>query len=594
MASIQGGGSEAVYNINKWLGINENPDGDTGLKMGEAASMRNFRITADGHLQKRPGYKTVADLGGKCLGLWHGRVGERDCTLAAAGGKVYSLDLEAGTKAELGEVAAGERVSFFGYGGKVYIMDGAEYRVYDGASYEPVQGYVPCLYTASHPSGGGTAFEQVNKLTTKKCIEFSADGTATEYRLVEPFIASVDRVTVGGEEKTEGYTVDLDAGTVTFTEAPAEGINNVKIWWTGSYSHREQVTSMRYMEQYNGTTDSRVFLYGDGGNKLLYSGLDRNGQPTAEYFPDMNAMAVGESNTPVTGAIRQYSRLIVFKSTSTYSVAYDSITLADGSITAGFYVTPVNRSIGNAAPGQVRLVTNYPRTLHGGGVYEWKNGSYGLSSDERQAKRISKRVESSLAGFDFASCITFENEFAQDYYIVHNGTAVIHNYAEDAWFLYTDFPATAFVMVGNDMYIGTAGGKLCRVSREYKSDDGEKIFCYWESGAMSFGRDFEYKHSSMIWISIEPESNAEIAVTIQTDRKSSYVEKFAVSSLAAFSPANFGRWSFNTNRKPRMTRLKIKAKKFVFYKLIFTTDTSDTTATILSADMRIRFTGYAK
>ena len=43
-----------------------------------------------------------------------------------------------------------------------------------------------------------------------------------------------------------------------------------------------------------------------------------------------------------------------------------------------------------------------------------------------------------------------------------------------------------------------------------------------------------------------------------------------------------------------MTRLKLKAKKFTYYKLILTNDDVDTTATVTSADIRVRFTGYVR
>ena len=216
---------------------------------------------------------------------------------------------------------------------------------------------MPCVYTATPPAGGGTAYEPVNKLTAKKSQQFSADGAATGYQLAETGIASVDKVTVNGVETTD-YTVDITTGKVTFTAAPATGINNVQIWWTGSANDRAKITGMRFAEQYNGTTDNRVFLYGDGSNEAVYSGIDVNGKPTAEYFPDLNVMAVGDSNTPITGMCRQFSRLIVFKATSTFSIAYAPITLTDGTVTAGFYVTPANRNIGNEAPGQIRLITN--------------------------------------------------------------------------------------------------------------------------------------------------------------------------------------------------------------------------------------------
>ena len=131
-------------------------------------------------------------------------------------------------------------------------------------------------------------------------------------------------------------------------------------------------------------------------------------------------------------------------------------------------------------------------------------------------------------------------------------------------------------------------------STDYLSNDGRAIDAYWESGSMSFGKDYQRKYSAMLWGGVKPESSAEVEVTVQTDRSSSYTEKLVSSSLANFAHVNFAKWSFATNRKPQMSRLKIKAKKFVFYKLIFRTSAADSTVTILAADIRVRFTGYAK
>ena len=62
MANIVSTSETKIYQIKKWLGLNESPDGDTHMKMGEAAEMRNFRITAENHLQIRPGYGLLAEL----------------------------------------------------------------------------------------------------------------------------------------------------------------------------------------------------------------------------------------------------------------------------------------------------------------------------------------------------------------------------------------------------------------------------------------------------------------------------------------------------------------------------------------------------
>ena len=43
-----------------------------------------------------------------------------------------------------------------------------------------------------------------------------------------------------------------------------------------------------------------------------------------------------------------------------------------------------------------------------------------------------------------------------------------------------------------------------------------------------------------------------------------------------------------------MHRIKLKAKKFTYYKLILRSDKPGSTATVVSADMRIRETGYVR
>ena len=62
MAKISGGSDEKVFRIQSFLGLNESPDGDTKLKLGEAAAMRNFKITRDKSLQKRPGLMSVGNV----------------------------------------------------------------------------------------------------------------------------------------------------------------------------------------------------------------------------------------------------------------------------------------------------------------------------------------------------------------------------------------------------------------------------------------------------------------------------------------------------------------------------------------------------
>ena len=45
---------------------------------------------------------------------------------------------------------------------------------------------------------------------------------------------------------------------------------------------------------------------------------------------------------------------------------------------------------------------------------------------------------------------------------------------------------------------------------------------------------------------------------------------------------------------PEMKRIKLKAKKFTYYKLVLENDSADTTATVVSVDIRVRGTGYVR
>lgn len=212
--------------------------------------------------------------------LWSGFVGGREVLCAAGNGHLWELFYEENqwVKASCGEIETAGSVHLFGFEGKLYVMTGKEYKVWDGKVMGDVEGYRPLVAVAASPSGGGTTLEGVNKLCGGRRMWFSPDGTAKVFTLPEAGISSVDWVksTVTGELLTD-YEADLAAGTVTFSEAPERGVDTVEIAWTHPESARESVLKMRYSELFNGAQDTRVFIYGDGGSKAFYSGLDYDG-----------------------------------------------------------------------------------------------------------------------------------------------------------------------------------------------------------------------------------------------------------------------------------------------------------------------------
>ena len=613
MAHINTNSAISVLKIKEFLGLNENPDGDTHIKTGELSEMRNFRITRDKHLQIRPGQKTVLDLkdawdawaaeqetapentAPRFCGAWQGAVGGSGHIIAAFGGVLFDVDLLGLTTRVIGTCTEDD-TTFFGFGNKVYLLNGHEYMSWDGGaetSFETVDGYVPTVQTAVNPQGYGTLLENVNRLNGKRKVKYSPDGSSTVFYLPEKEVDEIVKV----EGTSITYTLDKKKGTVTFASAPEKGTNTVTITYRKGEGERAQVTQMRFAELFNGATDTRVFLYGDGTNKTIYSGMDLDkGAATAEYFPDLYEAAIGDENTPITAMIRHYSRLLVYKPSSAWSVDYNVLTTDTGGVTSAFYVIPVNRQFGNEAPGQVQLLENNPLTLDGKSVYQWKatTTSGNITSDNRNASRVSDRVKDTIGGFDFQKTVTFNRKSENEFWFLYGEKAAILNYANDTWYLYNNMPFRHMEEVDGEVYGFPADGRVVHVSRQYRNDDGEDIDAYAATGSMDFDKDWLLKYSPMLFVAIQPESGARVTVTVETNRRSDYPEKLVAAGLSTFTHANFAHWSFGTNRKPQVRRVKMKVKKATFYKLVFQSLSASATATVLETDIQLRYSGNVK
>ena len=70
MANIVVNDNSKMFQIQRFLGLNENMDGDTQLKLGEASNIENFRVTQQYHLQGRSGTRAIKTFEGPVRGLW--------------------------------------------------------------------------------------------------------------------------------------------------------------------------------------------------------------------------------------------------------------------------------------------------------------------------------------------------------------------------------------------------------------------------------------------------------------------------------------------------------------------------------------------
>ena len=619
-----------MYTIDKFLGINESGDGSTELKMGEASKMENFTITDAYNLALRPGVRRV-DFNmerepAPLLAAWAGFLNEDELLVLCdfAGGKdrlfVYKkTDTDNHTLIHRQEGILGITdtqdaiVHIFTFGGMLYVMSSGKTAVYNGEVFAETDPYIPLVIAGASPAGGGTTLENINLLTPLRRMDFSADGESREYFLPVESVGvtsiTVDNVTV---DVGSAGSFDAAAHKFVFNTAPAKGVGNVEIIYTtdpvAAEEGRMQILRCRLHEEYNGSTDTRLFVAGNGTNMCFYTGVTQSGEATALYFPAMNEIAVDMSGSAITGLVRHYSKLLVFKADGTHSISYEPVTLTDGNTVAGFYLRPMNKEFGNEIMGQVQTVNNYPRTITKDGIYEWRiTSSY--YKDERYANRISDMVQRSLAKADINRIVTCDDDFRKNYYVFLNddsGTLLVNRYElnkGNTWCVYKSnlFRNVKFAMIHSGDMVFCNETEAFRfdeaLTRDVSAVPGEAataIPAVWESGFMDFGANFRRKYSSEIYVSVKPAAGSHIVVTAETDKRDNYLEKELENDVFQWSNANFPEWTFNTNDRPTINRVRLKVKKFVYYKMIFKIVKEGAQGTILSIDQKVRFASMAK
>ena len=283
--SIPTGSSPASYTTiyDKFRGVDMSTD-PALIDTTRSPDAPNLISDTGGYPEKRHGWKTVveqpeadytAGSPGRVNGIHRAVLSSGEVRLVHIGTKLYQWtgwDTAAETLTALTGTYADDRSTSFTCAGKLWILTGSEYLVYDGQTIADVStvAYAPLTTFSAPPAGGGQTLEGVNLLTPKRRNAFQADGTSKDYQLDTAPITGVSEVKVNGTvQETSAYTVDLTAGKVTFSTAPAKptitGEDNVEIAFTATVEgYADTIRKCRFAASYG--------FGGDMGERIFFSG----------------------------------------------------------------------------------------------------------------------------------------------------------------------------------------------------------------------------------------------------------------------------------------------------------------------------------
>lgn len=289
-------------------------------------------------IRTRPGMKLHRAFDDTVYGIFF----YKDKMMVHCGEKLYKVEGDDATVLLEGlnrEVSNG-----FVYADKWYFKDGENYLVYDGTFVQTVTGYVPTTSIARKPEGGGTMLEDVNMLTGHRINTFMADGISRDYYLDSQDIDELFTpiVKVDGVQ-VDGFTVDYDAGKITFNTAPeapgTDGQDNVSIEYRKIVTgYRNAILRCNLLQVF----DNRVFVSGNPEypNVLWHCSLD---DPT--YFSDMDYYREGLDNANIRGMVAGNNALWVFREPS------------DANTTVFYHVPTLDADYGKIYPSNHSSVT---------------------------------------------------------------------------------------------------------------------------------------------------------------------------------------------------------------------------------------------
>lgn len=471
----------------------------TKLSLSRSPDMQNLICDQNDYLVKRTGWQTQHTYDAPVYGLFP--LPDRTGCAVHAGKKLYIRQPD-GTQAEVCADMQEDFTQSFVMSGVLYLLDGAAFRAVrrnaSGDGWEAVRvqdiAYVPTTTISAQPTGGGTSYEAVNLLTPKRINTFIGNGSATQFQVDAKELDEAAVTATVNDEAVEVSSVNRETGLVTLAAAPANGngLANVSIAFSKTVEgYTDKINRCRFAGLYGGKNDTRVFLAGNPDEPACdwQSGLY---DPT--YFPDTGYTRMGTDASAIVGYLKQYeSQLIVKAGGAQESASYRrTFTLTDDG-TALYPLTQGAQGEGAICPRSFASLNDLPLFLSARGV----QGVFGTTvAEQRTIRSVSDAVAPRLqaeAGLENACAIVFQGK----YYLAVGG----HVYIADgtiadtdgspAWFYWTGVPAQCFAELDNELWFGTADGRLCRFKQAEEDgaycDDDAAIDAYWRTPTLPLG-----------------------------------------------------------------------------------------------------------
>lgn len=512
------------------------------------------------------------------------------------GGKCYVV------KNDVYEQVTGEfgnnKVFFFVYNSVLYALNGEKFQYFNEENniFSEVVPYIPRVTMNRKPDGSNSQVDESwNMLGDKFKDSFNGDGTSKIYKLsLFPLDSDTVEAKVNGQVKS--VSVNRTTGEVTFTEAPAEGLNNVEIIATKIFEGlKDNINKCTTGIEFS----NRMFFTGnkDLTNMYFASGLSDDNQ--ANYFPQKYLYAVGGTDKKVTGFKVHQNRLIVFKEDMTCTV--DAALGLDN--TASFPIQFLNTEIGCDIPDSIQLIEN---NIVFANTYTGVNVIYSTAvPGEKSIVSISKNINGDYFRNGLLQEPNLKNATSVDYdfkyYLCCGDKCYVFDYRKginikypekNTWFLYDNINANCFAIVNNNelIYGHNEVGNLVEFIQA-KNDFNKPIYATWKSKLMDFSCPDYLKMIQELYVTLQnnQENDCEISVTYYNEN-GEVNKKIIAPNTNAWSWETFDWDTFDWKVAifDKTIKDKVRLKKIAYFQLELSNDKLNQDLSIKNINLHYR------
>lgn len=583
---------------------------------------KDYKSSLGQAIETRPGFTNLLELGNEIYGIHF--VKDSSLKVLVHSGTELLLwsnypekQLKKNMQVLFSNMAETKSRSFV-YNNKLYINDGKNYIFYDGSKVKSVDeiAFIPTTTIARSPSGGGTLYQPVNLLQSKRKNSFLANGTDKVYTLDCSGLDSEKvTATVNGVSKVEGtdFSVNRVTGVITFTTAPkapsTAGQDNVVITFSktvADYSNRIKKCLLSCI------FDNRVFFSGNNSypNAIFNSMLN---DPT--YISDLAYYQDGSDNIPITSILRVGDSILVIKSDD----QQDSVV---------YYHTP--EDIKNDDTEE----TIYPtkQGLAGiGCISMWGSKNFldepvfisklGLECFTKLNLGLERSIEhkSSMVDTKLVNEPNLENIYLEQWrgyllclinghiYLADNRQKYLNKgtqQQEYEWFYWDNIgdvvnnefkKAVILKNYDDNLFFGTENGIIAKFTDRVYNDNGRIIYSQWETPFDCFGSENHVKTTNkrggIANFKAIPGSICKLKERIDKSQEKE-ITRFVAGGFS-YTDFKYEDFSYNTSQKMSVI-YKIKEKKWTNISLIFYSDELNKPFGIFDAVLEAFIGGYVK